>query len=168
MSRRQRHRQHGIGMLEVLIAVLIVSIGFLGMAALQAKALSTNNGAMSRSMATIASYSILDAMRADLNNAEGGAYNFTVAANACHSLGAAGIARTQMLAWCMQLADRFGAVASTTGRVACTRVSTTVANTADCTVTITYDDSRSGSVPSAGGTSGGASAIQTIVTRAQL
>ncbi|MGH7083198.1 MAG: prepilin-type N-terminal cleavage/methylation domain-containing protein, partial [Acetobacteraceae bacterium] len=39
-TRSVRRHQNGVGMLEVLIAVLIVSIGFLGMAALHARALS--------------------------------------------------------------------------------------------------------------------------------
>ena len=160
MNRRiPRSGQRGIGMLEVLIAVLIVSIGFLGMAALQAKALSTNNSAMSRSMATVASYSILDAMRADLTSAEAGAYNYTVTANSCSSVGASGLARTQMLAWCVQLANRLGATASTTGQVSCTAVTSAVTNTADCTVTIQFDDSHVGK---------GGSATQQIVTRAEL
>lgn len=62
-------------MIEVLIAVLVLSIGFLGMAALQSKALSNNNSAMARSMGTIASYSILDAMRLDPDGVEAGTYN---------------------------------------------------------------------------------------------
>ena len=69
-----RH-QAGVGLIEVLVAVLVLSIGFLGVAALQARSMSTNNSAMVRSMATIASYSILDAMRADLPNAVAGNYN---------------------------------------------------------------------------------------------
>ena len=163
---RPNRRQRGIGMLEVLIAVLIVSIGFLGMAALQAKALSTNNSAMSRSMATVASYSILDAMRADIANAEGGAYNGTVLASSCHSVGSSGLPRTQLVTWCMQLADRFGALATTKGTVDCTAVTTTVAGTADCTITIQFDDSHSG--PAVASTSAGASNTVQVVTRAQL
>ena len=58
-----RRHQQGVGLIEVLIAVLVVSIGFLGVAALQVYTLSTNNSAMARSMTTVASYSILDAMR---------------------------------------------------------------------------------------------------------
>lgn len=133
-----RRSQSGIGMLEVLIAVLVVSIGFLGMAALQAKALSTNNGAMARSMATVASYSILDAMRADLASAEAGNYNTAtpITANACPAAGAT-LASFQLNQWCAQLGAALGAAASTKGAIACTALGA-------CTVTITFDDSRSG------------------------
>jgi type IV pilus assembly protein PilV len=137
--RHARHvggRQSGIGMIEVLIAVLVVSIGFLGMAALQAKALSTNNSAMARSMATVASYSILDAMRTDLASAEGGAYNGTVTANACPDPGAS-LSGLQLNTWCQQLGAALGATATTTGAINCTIL-------AICTVTIKFDDARAG------------------------
>jgi len=153
-----RH-QRGIGMIEVLIAVLVVSIGFLGMAALQAKALSTNNSAMARSMATIASYSILDAMRADIVNAGTGAYNGTVAAGSCPATGGT-LASSQLNAWCNQLGAALGAVASTTGAINCLAASPT---SVDCTVTIQFDDSRAGKAGTTGGTG-----IQTVVTRAGL
>lgn len=145
------HHQSGIGMLEVLIAVLVVSIGFLGMAALQAKALSTNNSAMARSMATIASYSILDAMRTDSISAEAGAYNTTVAANACPDPGTS-LSGLQINQWCQQLGATLGATAKTSGTVNCTNIGM-------CTITIVFDDSRAGQ--------GGAS-NQTVKTVTQL
>jgi type IV pilus assembly protein PilV len=126
------------------------------MAALQAKALSTNNSAMARSMATIATYSILDSMRADLVSAESGAYNQTVTANACSSIGSGTLAAVQLTQWCTQLGDALGAVTSTTGTVACSA-------TGDCTVTIQFDDSRAGKAGTSGGTG-----TQTVVTRAGL
>lgn len=153
-ARNARGRQAGVGMLEVLIAVLIVSIGFLGMAALQAKALSTNNSAMARSMATVASYSILDAMRSDVANAEGGLYNGTVTANACGTAPAAGasLATEQLYLWCQQLGSALGALSTTQGTITCN-------STGNCTVAITFDDSRSGK---------GGSATQTVSSVTQL
>src|SRR5690348_5306882 len=96
--RMSRNAQAGVGLIEVLVAVLVLSIGFVGIAALQARSLSTNNSAYARSMATVASYSILDAMRADLTGAESGNYNGTVTANACGSAGAA-LDTQQLFAW---------------------------------------------------------------------
>lgn len=149
--------QSGVGMLEVLIAVLVVSIGFLGMAALQAKALSTNNSAMARSMATVATYSILDAMRTDLVSAEAGAYNTapTVTANACPAAGTS-LSSKQLNQWCNQLGAALGATASTIGAVNCT-------NLGICTITITFDDSRAGTVNASVG-----STTQKVVTVTQL
>ncbi|HER34421.1 MAG TPA: type IV pilus modification protein PilV, partial [Halothiobacillaceae bacterium] len=51
-SIHDKRGQVGVGLIEVLIAVLVLSIGFLGMAALQTKALSNNNSAMDRTQAT--------------------------------------------------------------------------------------------------------------------
>jgi type IV pilus assembly protein PilV len=153
-----RRNVRGVGMIEVLIAVLVVSIGFLGMAALQAKALSTNNSAMARSMATVNTYSILDSMRADIVNAKAGDYNGTVTANACPTAGTS-LVSTQLAAWCGQLGDALGAVATTTGNVACSSVG-------DCTITIQYDDSR-GTAATVSTSSVGSNA-QKVVTEAVL
>jgi len=136
-SRGMRGRQNGVGLIEVLVAVLVLSIGFLGMAALETKALSTNNSAMARSMATIDSYSILDAMRADLVNAKNGAYNGSIAADACPD-GSGSLAAAQLQEWCTQLAQTLGAAATTTGAIDCGTSGT-------CTITIQFDDSRAGS-----------------------
>lgn len=149
--------QRGVGLIEVLIAVLVLSIGFLGIAALQAKSLSTNNSAMARSMAVVASYSILDAMRADRANALAGSYNTatSLAANACPSAGT--LAQTQLNTWCGELGQNLGALASTTGNINCSA-------TGDCTITVTFDESRVGTT--SGGTSN--TGVTTITTRAML
>jgi type IV pilus assembly protein PilV len=129
-------RESGVGLIEVLVAVLVLSIGFLGVAALQAMSLSTNNSAMTRSMATISSYSILDAMRADAASARNSAYNTTVTASACPTATAT-MANVQLKQWCSQLGKNLGAAATTTGKINCQ-------GTGQCTVTITFDDSRAG------------------------
>ena len=132
-----RH-QSGVGLIEVLIAVLVLSIAFLGIAALQAMSLSTNNSSMARSMATIASYSILDAMRADVANARAGTYNTTapIQASACPAAGTT-LQSWQVNQWCQQLGQISGAVATTTGAINCPA-------SGDCTITVTFDDSRAG------------------------
>jgi type IV pilus assembly protein PilV len=133
---RQTH-QAGVGLIEVLVALLVLSIGFLGVAALEAFSLSTNNSAMARSMATINSYSVLDAMRADILNAQNGAYNTTVSANSCPATGAT-LASQQLNQWCGSLGSALGMSTATTGTINCS-------GTGACTITITFDDSRAGS-----------------------
>ena len=153
-----RSMQSGVGLIEVLVAVLVLSIAFLGVAALQAMSLSTNNSAMARSMATISSYSIIDAMRADFSAAKSGTYQRTgssaVRANACPAASGS-LANDQISVWCGQLGKALGATANTKGDINCT----TVGDSVDCTVTITFDDSRAG----VGGSSG-----QKVITRAML
>jgi len=131
--------QMGVGLIEVMIAVLVLSIGFLGVGAMLAMSLSTNNSAMSRSMATMDSYTILDAMRADLANAKGGSYNGTVTGNACAAPSGAGgsLAQNQLSHWCSQLATDLRNPAKTTGTVNCS-------SAGECTITIQFDDSRAG------------------------
>lgn len=150
----RRRRQRGVGLIEVLVAVLVLSIAFLGIAALQAMSLSTNNSAMARSMATMASYSILDAMRADLDAARQGSYNTDtpLKANACPDAGTAMLS-TQQHDWCDMLRKTLGAAATTTGNISC------VGTEGDCTITIQFDDSRAGK---------GGDRNQPVVTRAML
>lgn len=151
--------QSGVGLIEVLVAVLVLSIGFVGIAALQARSLSTNNSAMARSMATIASYSILDAMRADLTNAVAGSYNGAVTASACSTISAATpLATAQLNQWCTTDLAQLGASASTTGTINCTAATGGI-NSAYCTVTIQFDDSRAGLA---------SSTAQQVVTQAML
>lgn len=156
ISRRFVHpaRQSGVGLIEILVAILVVSIGLLGMAALQAQALTTNNSAMTRSLAILDTYYIIDAMRADRVNALAGAYDGTVTANACPN-NQGTLAQATLSAWCTQLANDLGAQGTTTGTVAC-------ANANACTINIQFDDSRSGTKGSVG------SAAQTVVTNAVL
>lgn len=66
--------QRGMSLLEVLIAVLVLAIGLLGVAALQATALRNSQSSLERNQAVIASYAILDAMRANVTSARAGNY----------------------------------------------------------------------------------------------
>lgn len=155
-------RQSGVGLIEVMVAVLVLSIAFLGIAALQAMSLSTNNSAMARSMATIASYSMLDAMRADVTAAGNGDYNTSSAlkANACPSTTTT-LAQAQTKLWCNQLGTTLGKVASTTGNINCATTTDSTGNkSVACTITIAFDDSRAGNVDG--------QSNQTIVTKAML
>jgi type IV pilus assembly protein PilV len=146
-------RQSGVGLIEVLVAVLVLSIGFVGIAALQVRSLSMNNSSMTRSVATMDTYSILDAMRADLVNAQSGAYNGPVAANACPTT-TGSLANTQLTIWCNRLAADLGASAS--GNINC------VSSLGSCTITVTYDDSKSKS------TATDTTGTQTVTTQAML
>lgn len=60
-----RKRQTGFGLIEVLVALLIISIGLLGIVALQVLALRNTGSSMERSQAVIQTYSYLDVLRAN-------------------------------------------------------------------------------------------------------
>ena len=72
--------QRGTTLIEVLVAMLVLSIGLLGVAALQVNALTTNQGAHVRSQASVLAYDIADRMRANRVVALAGGYNTTYAA----------------------------------------------------------------------------------------
>ncbi|NNG11720.1 MAG: type IV pilus modification protein PilV [Halobacteria archaeon] len=75
----------GFGLIEVLVAVLILSIGLLGLASLQTNGMRFNHTSYLRTQATVLAYDIVDAMRANRGaagkseTALGGAYqtNYT-------------------------------------------------------------------------------------------
>ena len=55
----------GFSLIEVLVALLVLSIGLLGLAALQTTSLQYNTGSYYRTQATFLAYDILDRMRAN-------------------------------------------------------------------------------------------------------
>lgn len=67
--------QQGYSLLEVLIAVLILSIGLLGLAGLQTTSLQSNQSASQVSQATFLASDILDRMRANPDGAKSGSYD---------------------------------------------------------------------------------------------
>lgn len=72
-------KQRGVALLEVMISVLILAIGLLGLAQLQATTLKHNESAYLRSQASVLASDILDSMRANQTAAETGSYNFSEA-----------------------------------------------------------------------------------------
>jgi type IV pilus assembly protein PilV len=63
-------RQRGFTLIEVLIAALVLSIGLLGLAGLQAVSVKMNQGSYLRTQATNLAYEITDAMRANPSNSD--------------------------------------------------------------------------------------------------
>jgi len=149
--------QHGVGLIEVLIAVLVLSIGVLGLAGLQMRALADNGSSLNRSAATAASYSILEAMRLDRASALNGDYNRTAAlgnvitTNNCPAVSTT-LASFQLNNWCSrQLANFLGTVSTTKGMINCTA-------TGVCEIRIEFDESRSA----------GGNVAQTLITKAAI
>lgn len=88
-------RQHGMSLIEVLVTLVMISIGLLGIAALQLTSLKSNQEAHSRAQATVLAADILDRMRANSAQARSGAYNV-----AFNGMGTAGtLAGVDLTAW---------------------------------------------------------------------
>ena len=72
--------QRGTTLVETLVALLVLSIGLLGVAALQVNALQTNLSSHVRSQASVLAYDIADRMRANRAVALSGGYNIAYGA----------------------------------------------------------------------------------------
>lgn len=70
-------KNNGFTLIEVLVALLVMSVGLLGLAALQATSLKASHGAYNRGQATFMAYDMMDRMRANRTQAIAGAYNGT-------------------------------------------------------------------------------------------
>jgi len=60
-----KQRQTAFTLFEVLIAILILSVGLLGLASLQANSLRSNNSSYMRSQASVLAYDMADRIRAN-------------------------------------------------------------------------------------------------------
>lgn len=70
--------QQGFSLIEVLVALLILSIGLLGLASLQMQSVQFNQSALYASQANFLAYEVLDRMQANAQEARDGNYNMNV------------------------------------------------------------------------------------------
>jgi type IV pilus assembly protein PilV len=94
-------QQSGFTLIEILVAVVILALGLLGMAGMQANSLRNNQSAYFRSQATVLAYDILDRMRANRTAAAGGQYDIALGAAAA----GAGIVLDDLTEWKATLAN---------------------------------------------------------------
>lgn len=71
--------QCGFTLVEVLVSLLVLSLGLLGLAALQSQSIKATHSAYLRTQATQYAYDILDRMRANREAARAEAYDLTLA-----------------------------------------------------------------------------------------
>lgn len=92
----------GFSLIEVLVALVVLSVGLLGLAALQQNAVRFNHDAYLRSQATVLAYDMADRMRGNRQAAISEAYDsgFAGIPPACNSAVAAGTVVTEDIgAW---------------------------------------------------------------------
>lgn len=124
MRQWSRHAQEGMTLIEVLVALLILSVGLLGAAAFQLNALKYTDSARMTSQASFIAYDMMDRIRANA------AADYTVTPPTSGNLT---IARDQDLYDFTSNIVSFGG-ASATGSISL--------NQRVYTITITWDDSR--------------------------
>ncbi len=155
-------RQLGVSLIEVMVSVLVLGVGLMGVAAMQATALRNGQSSLERSQVVAYSYSILDAMRANRAAALAGAYN--LGSMQCTAPTGGTLAQDDLRRWILSLKEGMTSDPlnddTVCGQVACAA--------GVCTVTIQWDDTR-GSAADAAATGaanaeGGAQRqVQTVV-----
>lgn len=137
----------GFTLLEVLIALVVLSVGLLGISAMMNFSLKSNDSAYMRTQAEVLAYNIMDHMRANNVGALNGDYNITFGqtvssppnclgtANTCTP---ATLAQYDLNQWKQNLASANGGLPCGDGQV------TLVSNNGvyEITVIIQWDDSR--------------------------
>ena len=130
-----RAAARGVGLLEVLISVLVLSIGLLGIAAMQSLALRGGQGSLESSQAVMQTGSILEAMRANPG------VDYTMAKQCSVPTGTASLVAYDRREWIRALKNTIGSGeltdTTTCGQIAC--------NAGVCTVTVFWNDVRAGS-----------------------
>jgi type IV pilus assembly protein PilV len=135
--------QAGVSLLEVLISVLVLAIGILGIAALQAITLKNAGSSASRTQASIQVYSMFDTIRGNRGDISGFNTNTFVAGDGTGDPGS-------MAAWLNSLKTTIAPDAM--GRVICTP------DTQICEVGVRWSDERAT----------GGSQTQEIVIRSRI
>lgn len=124
----------GVSLVEALVAVLVLSIGMLGIAGLHARALKYGQSSYERSVAVIQAQSIADSMRANATAAKAGAYNVD---KKCDTAAApTSSADVDLTDWIRQLQTSLsGAANNICGAISCN-------NEGVCTIGVQWDDAR--------------------------
>jgi len=136
-----RSYQRGLSMIEVLVAVVIISLGLLGMAGLQASGMRTSQSAFYRAQAAQFTNDMAERMRANLGDAR----NYTLAMSASAPTGIT-VRDRDRADWLARLAT----LPAGAGSIAVDLANNTV------TIAVQWDDSRAG---------GAANANYTLMTR---
>lgn len=120
-------RSSGFSLIEVLITLIVLSVGLLGLAALQARAIEYNQGAFLRSQANILAYDIADRMRINRIKALAGDYNIALSGTAPAGTG---LSDLDLKEW---LDTSAAALPAGDGAVSCTNVGL-------CTITVAWKE----------------------------
>lgn len=128
----QHSQLRGAGLIEIMVAVALFSIGLIGILRLQIASIAKSESAYIHTQAALASYALFDTLRADRVGAIAGRYN--MAKNCTTTSTASGLARNVHEDWLRSVKATLGSHGTTCGEVEC--VGTL------CTVRIYWDDSR--------------------------
>jgi type IV pilus assembly protein PilV len=132
-------QQRGMTLIEILVAIVVLSIGLLGLAGLQLKGMQVNQGSVYRWQAAMLAEDIADRMRADRAGALGGNYTLAATPAAGASAPSSGAAGTQAAIndWLARVAALPGGNVAIAAPVAGTTAGSTVIG-----ITVGWADTR--------------------------
>ena len=125
---RPASHSRGVTLIEILVTIVVLSVGLLGLAGMHFQGLKNNQSAYFRSQATILAYSAMDLMRSDRINAINQNYDIALGTVATAD---GSITNDNLVYWKNALQ---GALPTGDGAIDCTT------NTAICIVTVQWDD----------------------------
>lgn len=85
LNMRSLDKETGFTLTEVLISLVVLSIGLLGLASVQTESLKKNNDAYLSSIASTQASDIIDRMRSNYEQAKNGGYSTSSSSNAAQS-----------------------------------------------------------------------------------
>ena len=132
-------RQVGFSLVEVLVALLILSIGLLGLASLQMQSVQFNQSALYASQANFIAYEVMDRMQANAQEARDGDYNMNVGDGAPGGAGRAAQDLQEILQMVAGDAGNRGLLPQEGDR---TGLGILVANDGRVTITVAWLDAR--------------------------
>ena len=139
----------GVSLIEILVSVVVLGVGLLGVAAMQAVALRGGQSSLETSQAVMQTNAIAEAMRA--NRARAGDYNTT--GMVCAAGAGGTLAQNDIAAWLTDLKTTIGGNAATD-----TTTCGEILNCPDnCQITVRWSDVRAGG-----------SATRELVTRTRI
>ena len=124
MRERSKHAQEGMTLIEVLVALVILTVGLLGAAAIQLNALKYTDSARMTSQASFIAYDMMDRIRAN------SAADYTVTPPTSANMS---VARDQ---------DLFDFTTNIVNLLGATATGSVTLNQRVYTITVTWDDSR--------------------------
>lgn len=106
MKNQKSFRQSGLSMIEILITILILAVGFLGVAGMQLLNLKTVNNTQYRTLATLHAYDMAERMRTNVDGVSGGFYEISTrpsSASSCTTCTAQQLAEMDAYQWNNQI-----------------------------------------------------------------
>jgi type IV pilus assembly protein PilV len=140
-TRSLQRRARGFTLVEALVALLVLSIGLLGIGMMQLTSLRSNHASSLRSQATLLAYDITDRMRAN-RNAAINTNEYDIAIGAAATTGT--VAGDDLDGWKQNLATT---LPGGDGSVARIQVVNGTITTTTFVVTVQWDDSRGAEAP---------------------